>query len=102
MILMVTLAIAVICTSLHCCMQLYIYHLLPRMLLWFCRESTFQEIVQGGNTTISQSGLLPEISEEVIYAPSITSIKQLFTVNAWMTHVQKGTYNKKILRTYLL
>ena len=38
--------------------------------------------MQGGNTTISQSGLLPEISEEVIDAPSITSTKQFFTVDA--------------------
>ena len=80
-------------------MQLYIYHLLTGMLLWFCQESTIHEIVQCGNTTISQSGLLPEISEEVIDVPSITSIKRFFTEDAWMTLVQKGTYDKKILRT---
>ena len=50
--------------------------------------------------TISQSSLLPEISEEVIDAPSITSIKRLFTEDAWMTLVQKGTYDKKILNDY--
>ena len=101
MILIVTLAITAtfICTStmyayIGVCNYIIFYYLLPGMLLWFCQESIIQEIVQGGNTTISQSGLLPEISEEVIDAPSITNIKRFFTVDAWMTLVQKGAYDK--------
>ena len=56
------------------------------LLLCMCDQSAISE----DGTLITQSNLLPEISEVVIDAPSLNTLKQYFTTDAWMAVVQRG------------
>ena len=62
------------------------------MLYWICGQSALPP----NGKQITESFLRPEVSEEVLDAPSFSTLKQYFTTDAWMAVLQKGTYMRNI------
>lgn len=58
------------------------------MLYWICGQSSLPP----DGKLITQSFLRSQINEEILDAPSFSTLKQYFTTDAWMAVLQKGTY----------
>ena len=70
---------------------IHVYTDRRRTHLLSCQDCFFACVTSQQSQTehIIQSSSLPEISE-VIDAPSLNTLKQYFTTDAWMTVVQRG------------
>lgn len=80
-------------------MSYHNYHTIE-MLLWICDQSALS---LGIPPLIKQSSLLSEINPNVINLPTIDTLKEYFTEDAWMSVIQKGmNYNYMYIHTYIV